>query len=105
MLEGHERGGRDRHAHLRRRLTQTFDIVPPIAASSSSPIADSFAVGDPWRCARVPDDFFRSRPTMKMLVDALLDRAPSLPPVPHIPLGSPQLREHVMRVYEHATAT
>ena len=35
------------------------------------------------------------------LVDALLDRAPELPPVPHIPLGLSRVCwEHIMRVHE-----
>ena len=47
------------------------------------------------------DDYIPQPVGKDVLIDALLDRAPTLPPVPAMPLGlSRTCWEHVMRVYE-----
>jgi two-component system, response regulator RegA len=47
------------------------------------------------------DDYIPQPVRKDELVDALLDRAPVLPPVPDVPLGlSRTCWEHVMRIYE-----
>ena len=47
------------------------------------------------------DDYIAKPVDEDELIDALLDRAPMLPPVPDMPLGlSRTCWEHVMRVYE-----
>ena len=47
------------------------------------------------------DDYMPQPVSKDALIDALLDRAPRLPPVPDMPLGLSRIRwEHVLRVYE-----
>ena len=70
------------------------------ADRTSSPTSDSFA--SVIVALRAGADDYIPQPVGKDgLVDALLDRAPVLPPVPDMPLGlSRTCWEHVMRIYE-----
>ena len=54
-----------------------------------------------WHCVPVPMTTSRSQRIPADLIDALLDRSPELPPVPHMPLGLSRVCwEHIMRVHE-----
>ena len=47
------------------------------------------------------DDYIAKSSDPADLIDALLDRTPELPPVPHMPLGLRRVYwEHIMRIHE-----
>lgn len=90
-------GARDRNGHeivrqLRHRLPG-LRIVIITDVDSFASVVMALRAG--------ADDYIAKSADPAELIDALLDRTPELPPVPHMPLGLKRVWwEHIMRIHE-----
>jgi two-component system, response regulator RegA len=91
-LEARDRNGLDIVRQLRRRLPG-IRIVVTTDADSFASVVMALRAG--------ADDYVAKSADPADLIDALLDRTPELPPVPHMPLGLSRVCwEHIMRIHE-----